>query len=853
MQDGESRINFLREHGAQLIESGYTILPLNHKEKFCRIKGWPELNLTISDLKTYLDSGMEGIGINTRYNPSVDMDIEDFDTVQQLKRYCYQEIGATPSRIGNAPRCALVYRTDTPFKKIKSNVYVDNHGREHSVEILCDGQALAAYGYHPKTDGIYEWHTGYSLTEFRHSELPELTAAKSHYIIKKFHAIAEKKQWRIKSIGTREDNSVALPDDVSLAPVVINEGDIKRHLSAIDPDLSYDDWIRVGMALHHQFTGGSKGLELWDRYSSRGFKYKKGECASLWERFGSHTGRPLTYRTVINMYNDTLNTLDTKQNIDEKTFEEKLLGSAKSAQPLPPSDQGTEPSSDDDDDDDDDEDAVLMYGSLVKKQDMPVESTSLKSSIDEDSRYECMKWRRPEFYQRPRNLDDCLERFVLLGKDSKVVDMYHPLKPKQKMTDFHNEYKYLHSVEVEEATEKAKKPKVNITYFTRIWESSIKAKRAYDCVYHPNRPLYYLDLNTNLKYVNTFEFPPHARESIGQIDTTLLEPIFEHLHYLIPDDVSYDWFLGWLAFSIQRPDIRCKVIPLHISPIEGTGRGWLKTLIQKLVDVRNTSNASMGDLCNYGRADTKTGFLLDCIICFVDEVEDGKNEMLGSNVRSILTEDTLRVNVKYGADDPRARVFANVIMFSNSWQAITLPVGSRRFMIIEGASQKRPPEHFTKIYNHINNPDVISHFFHWLNRLDLTNFSWQDAPYTKAKARLESNSLSVLAKTFYEFLCSESHIALTAAQLDHALLELCKDKDLGSLQELRRGFKDPGYRTLKQQHLVQTRNTLVTLPKSLTSDSKALRRRPLVRPEYVNDVDNIRKSVINYFEEHEVF
>jgi RecA-family ATPase len=52
-------------------------------------------------------------------------------------------------------------------------------------------------------------------------------------------------------------------------------------LDAIPPDCGYDEWLKVGMALKHE--GAS--LDIWDRWSSAGSKYKPGECAKKWKSF----------------------------------------------------------------------------------------------------------------------------------------------------------------------------------------------------------------------------------------------------------------------------------------------------------------------------------------------------------------------------------------------------------------------------------------------------------------------------------------------------------------------------------------------------------------------------------------
>lgn len=52
-------------------------------------------------------------------------------------------------------------------------------------------------------------------------------------------------------------------------------------LNAISPDCSYDEWLKVGMALKHEGVG----LSVWENWSSHGTKYKQGECARKWAGF----------------------------------------------------------------------------------------------------------------------------------------------------------------------------------------------------------------------------------------------------------------------------------------------------------------------------------------------------------------------------------------------------------------------------------------------------------------------------------------------------------------------------------------------------------------------------------------
>lgn len=76
---------------------------------------------------------------------------------------------------------------------------------------------------------------------------------------------------------------------VARAPIGMQADEIRALLAHHDPDAPYDDWIRIGMALHHQFSGHDDGLALWDEWSSRGTKYRgTADLEGHWRSFGNH-------------------------------------------------------------------------------------------------------------------------------------------------------------------------------------------------------------------------------------------------------------------------------------------------------------------------------------------------------------------------------------------------------------------------------------------------------------------------------------------------------------------------------------------------------------------------------------
>lgn len=78
------------------------------------------------------------------------------------------------------------------------------------------------------------------------------------------------------------------------APAVQRASDeeIAAMLEILSPDLCYNDWLRVGMALHH----AGQPVEVWETWSRQGAKYQEGDC-ERWYGFGD-TDEPVTVGTL---------------------------------------------------------------------------------------------------------------------------------------------------------------------------------------------------------------------------------------------------------------------------------------------------------------------------------------------------------------------------------------------------------------------------------------------------------------------------------------------------------------------------------------------------------------------------
>ncbi|HRK38281.1 MAG TPA: PriCT-2 domain-containing protein [Burkholderiaceae bacterium] len=73
-------------------------------------------------------------------------------------------------------------------------------------------------------------------------------------------------------------------------------------LEYIDPDVGYQDWTNVMMAIFHETAGSDAGLALADEWSSKGEKYRGiSELQIKWDSFDLNFATPITIRTIQKM------------------------------------------------------------------------------------------------------------------------------------------------------------------------------------------------------------------------------------------------------------------------------------------------------------------------------------------------------------------------------------------------------------------------------------------------------------------------------------------------------------------------------------------------------------------------
>ena len=100
-------------------------------------------------------------------------------------------------------------------------------------------------------------------------------------------------------LGNDDDNDLEMI--VASQPLDMIDADVDAVLENYpNLDLEYDDWLRVGMALYHQFRGSPDGFSRWVAWSAKSVKHNERQMRNKWRSFGGEK-KPVTMASIIHL------------------------------------------------------------------------------------------------------------------------------------------------------------------------------------------------------------------------------------------------------------------------------------------------------------------------------------------------------------------------------------------------------------------------------------------------------------------------------------------------------------------------------------------------------------------------
>jgi hypothetical protein len=196
---------------AHLVTNNYVPIPCNGKAPVLR--EWQKRTETSAgdiDIWATTYPNARNTGILCARTPTLDIDVLDeraVDAAVELVHEKFGDRGKVMLRYGLRPKVAILFRTDTPFKKIHVMLTVVNGDAGQKVEFLAEDQQLVTHGIHPS--GVpYQWSGG-DPCHIKHDELPPITEAEARALVDDVVALMLSHGYQVSNEGKRKGNNGA--------------------------------------------------------------------------------------------------------------------------------------------------------------------------------------------------------------------------------------------------------------------------------------------------------------------------------------------------------------------------------------------------------------------------------------------------------------------------------------------------------------------------------------------------------------------------------------------------------------------------------------------------------------------
>jgi hypothetical protein len=209
----------------RLLSGGFLPIPVNGKRP--PAARWTEIVATDDVIESWdkLFPDALNTGVLTEITPAVDIDVLDDEAAEEIELALWDLVDCrAPIRIGQWPKRAAFFQTDTPFPKVQTPFFMSPNGQRHHVEVLAAGQQIVVVGLHPETGKPYSWHGG-ELGD--RADLPELTKAMAEAFIAKAADLMRARGW-IEDVRNKSNGADHGGDGAGAATFDVFHGNRER-------------------------------------------------------------------------------------------------------------------------------------------------------------------------------------------------------------------------------------------------------------------------------------------------------------------------------------------------------------------------------------------------------------------------------------------------------------------------------------------------------------------------------------------------------------------------------------------------------------------------------------------------
>ncbi|UPJ49895.1 bifunctional DNA primase/polymerase [Bradyrhizobium sp. 200] len=209
----------------------------------------------------------------------------------------------------------------------------------------------------------------------------------------------------------------------------------------------------------------------------------------------------------------------------------------------------------------------------------------------------------------------------------------------------------------------------------------------------------------------------------------------DHVAYMFPDAQSQSHVLDFMAQLIQFPEVKIH-FALLIQSRQGVGKGALAMILRKMIGRRNTVEPSNDEVIK-----TYTGWQEGAQLAIINELMAGGSASVLNRLKSPITEDTLRIEKKFGNTFSIPN-HMNLFAMTNHKDALPIPADDRRWLILFSSASKQPAEYYDALFDNIADDSKVAAVMQYLLERFITFNPKAPAPMTDAKRDMAERSQS---------------------------------------------------------------------------------------------------------------
>lgn len=254
--------------------------------------------------------------------------------------------------------------------------------------------------------------------------------------------------------------------------------------------------------------------------------------------------------------------------------------------------------------------------------------------------------------------------------------------------------------------------------------------------------------------LNTFMRLKHEYDPEFQVDMSYVQPWLDHLlHVWACDDLRlYDYIIGWFANIVQNPHRKNGTNLIVRSVREGAGKNTVTDFfgIHVLGYEHYRQSSNIDDLFKKFNANAET-----CLLTILDEVaQNGAGIKNYDRIKDVTTRVHVTIEPK-GVNSYIAPDRNNNIFTTNNDYTVKSTDSDRRNVLIDIATDKIGDTQYWNNLHCYSTNEAGLHMFHYLCRLDLSDFNPRNIPMTEWKRDLLHKFCSAELKTLADLCDTE--------------------------------------------------------------------------------------------------